>query len=151
MARRGVAPTLVQQVQAFMQSLRHALHAEQRHPRCGQFQRERQTVQAGAQRDDRAAVVLVQDEIGLARAHALDEERHRAEVLGRGHLRRLLRVGPGQRRHAPDLFALHPQRLLRGCQHANPGDRRQHLRRQRRHSAEQVFAVVQNEQQRQRG
>ena len=83
-------------------------------PRRRQLDRERDPVDRAADGDDVGAARPVQDEARLGELRPVDEELH---GIGAGASRRLAReerIGQGERRHAPNEFALDVERFAAG-------------------------------------
>ena len=99
-----VAARVDEQPQPAVEALQHGPRRQQPHPRGGEFDRERQSVERLAHRDDRRRVRRRQREVGLHGASALDEELHgggappRASTrVGRGGIRRRAAAAPRRR------------------------------------------------------
>lgn len=145
---RRIAAAGGQQAEALVEARAHAFDAEQRHPRRGQLERQRNAVEFAADLDCGGGCRFGQGECRQQRPDARGKQGHRA--VFRRLLRRCLR-GYCQRRQPRDLFAGDVQRLLAGHQPAQP--RRAGERRGDAGAcvAEQVLAVVEHEQRVERG
>lgn len=145
--RQRGTPSGGEQPEALVQPRGQRVDAEQRHARGGHLQRQRDAVQAPADRRHRRRIAVVEHEPRLGRLRAGDEELHRAAdqrlLRGRVRLRR-----DAERRQAEDLLAGDADQLLRADQRADVRRRRQHRLQQRGNGVDEVLGVVEHEQQR---
>ena len=142
--REGASRTpFFSDVQALGEVLPHALHAQERHARGGEFQRQRQAVELAADVHHRVQVAFVEAEARLDRADAGDEQRHRA-VRRRIRQHGMVRHRQGAEPDRP--LARQLQGLLARDQDLQVGHGVEQLAHERGHRIDEVLAVVQNQQ-----
>jgi hypothetical protein len=146
LARRRQPAARGEQAQPVVQPVTQALQPQQRQPRRGQFDGQRDAVQPAADVEHGGQVAGVQSELRLDRAGAVLEQRQRI-ASGRPLCQRLgAGSGHGQRAQPHHVLEAHAQRLLAGGQQVQPRGPLQQGSRQGRHGLHQVFAVVQHQQ-----
>jgi hypothetical protein len=121
----------------------------------GELDGQRQTVQAPADVGHRRGVVTVEDKARVGRPGPVHEQPH--PVVAGHHLRARVqrpagtivgrRAGHLQRRNRPDQLTRHAQHLTAGQQHPQSRGAPQQAHDQVRAAVDDVFAVVQHEQQ----
>ena len=124
---RRVARATAEQAQP-VEPTRHVEAAHHPHPRGGQFDRQRQTVEPAADLGDRADRLMIEVEIRPACPGPLGEQSRR--VVDR------------QRRNRQDPLALHPERFPTRCQHDDVRTVPNDLVDQPRGRIKDVLAVV---------
>lgn len=158
LALRGAAPATAEHAQPcvgargiagrLFQPLAQPGDAQQRHPRRGQLDRERDSVELAADFSGVGARAGVELEGRLQAAHPLGEQVHGIACgggFGRGHhLVAVHRQWP----EPPHPLGSQAQRLLAGGQQVQRGGRVEQRLRQRGHSGHEVLAVVEHQQQR---
>ena len=137
----GIAVAAGQQRETLGQRVVHGLQAEERHPRRGHLQRQRQAVELSADGDQQRQRLGIGAEAMVGRGNAFDQQRQCA-VAGIGGR-------PGQREWLQplQLFTGHRQRQLAGDEQVHTAQGPQQ-RRQFGAGADHVFGVVQHQQQR---
>ena len=141
-----VTPAPDQERQALREAGQHGSRREERAPRSGQFDRQRQAVQPVADGRHRPGVLIRKREPGVGRPRPVDEEPNRGDP---GQLVRRwqpVRVGHRQRGHRHNAFAGEPQRGPAGGQNRQARAPAQEIGGQRRR-VEQVLEIVENQQQ----
>ena len=142
---RHVPCAPAQELEAAPQSRQHGLGREELDARRGQFDGQRQAVQADADLGHRRGVGVVHPEVGLDRQGALDEERH-GGILRQGlDGRQVPGIGQVERGHRELVLAAEPQHHPAGHQALQARAGRQQLRHQRgrRHD---LLEVVEHQQ-----
>ncbi len=147
LARRGVACAAGQQRQGGVQALQHAGHAQQRHPRRGQLQRQRYAVEPPAHLRQRGGLGRAGRVAGIGGLHARHQQRR-----GRagGHGGGCVLVWHGQAFDAQHMLGGQAQRLLARHQQGHAGGTGEHGSGEFGHGVAQVLGVVQHQQQFQR-
>ena len=143
MPRVGHRPQVRQEPEPVRQVRLDLLRRQHARPRGGQLDRQRQAVQRPA--DPGHHLHRRRPGTRPGQRAARQEQPHRRHA-GQGPGIRLFRRH-GQRRHREDGLAPNAQRLPAGRQHPQPRGAAQQRRRQRGARAEQVLAVIQDEQQ----
>jgi hypothetical protein len=142
--KRRSAPSR-EQLEAVLQAEVDLVDRQRMRTPGGQFERQRDAVQASADRRDRRRLPLGDDKARLEQADALDQHLHRF-----GRRQRLeigIRRGQRQRRHDVDLLAGNLQRLATARQDTDFRRRLQERRRERGAGGDHVLAVVEHQQQ----
>jgi hypothetical protein len=132
-----------QQREAAVQVLGDLGRRERADPRRRELERERQPVEPAADVGDRRPVLVVDLEVPADEPSPVEEELHR---LRRGRLRGRARVRDLERAQREHRFAVDPERLAAGGQHARVRAGLEHPFRQLRHAAHHVLAVVEHHQ-----
>jgi hypothetical protein len=145
MARqRGALSTSDQQLESLVQPLPHPMHTQKRQPGGGQFDGQGHAVQARADLDDGADVVGAQHKSRIGRLGSGDEQLNGAVLQRR---RMVVSRRNGQCIEAVYALIGHPKRFLAGDQDVNARGAPCDMGCQFTDSRNQVFAVVQHEQQ----
>ena len=146
MTRHRGATAARQQIETIIQPRRDFLRRQDFEPRGSQFDRKRNAVQTRTHlRGWRG--VFHQSPICRDRRRALDEKLNRIILSELRERRDMRSVGQCERRHAPNHFAADVQRLAAGRHDLQLGTRTQQRSDQLRARAEQMLAVVNDEQQ----
>ena len=146
MARQRGATFTRQQIETIIEPRRDFLRRQDFEPRGSQFDRQRDAVQARTNlRGGRG--VFHQPPICRNRHRALDEKLNRIVLSELCERRDTRGVGEREGWHAPNRFAADIQRLAAGRQNLQLGTRAQQRAHQLRARAEQMLAVVNDEQQ----
>ena len=141
----GTSPT-GQEPEAFVETSRDLgrAHGDDSRRR-GELDRERDAVEPSAQLPDRGAGRRVEHEGRIHRLRAIDEQSPGVAPDERLEVRR--RVGYGKRAQRSHVLAVDREALAAGCQDADLWRFPQHRIDEPRRGIEQVFAVVQHEEQ----
>jgi hypothetical protein len=148
--RRPVTARLVQQLQRTVEPLEQAHGTQHRHPAGRELDRQRQPVEASADRGRRRQRVGGQGEPGVSRRHPVDEELERGRDLLGG-----LGLASPRRRHLQrtqreDVLAAHVQRDARRREDPYRRSRPDDVG-DRRRGAGEVLEVVEHDEDRPRG
>ncbi len=136
-----------EQAKALIQMLRDTLRAEQRHARRGQFDAERNTIEAPADVDHRSNVVVVQRKAAVDRGGTIGKQRHGTvfeRLLGTQRS-----IGKLQRAQPINALVRSLERQLARQQQAHARGLLDHRVGDLAHALDHVFGVVDHEQQRQ--
>ena len=130
--------------EAFAEAGTQTFDAQQRNARGGEFDRQRDAVQAPADLDHRGGVLRREREARVDRLRARQEQFHgtRLQRVATG-----CAVGHGERAEPIDVFIRRTERLLTRDEHAQARRRRAERLDQRDHRCRQVFAVIEDQQQ----
>ena len=132
------------QLVAVIQALVDVGHRQRAHARCGQFQRQRDALQALHQIGHRRGLGRRQQPTRFVRLRTLDKQAHRSRGLQLGQACTPRRHG--QRMHRVDLLAGHVQGLAAGRHQPHTGRGPHQGMRQAGRGLDQVLAVVEHQQ-----
>ncbi len=151
LARHRGAAAGGEQMKPIVQPLDDLLEGEQANPRGGQFDGERNAVESPADLRDEVDVVVAQLKGGTCRGRAVQKKTNGLELRqalgGRGSAGEVApRLGKRERWQRPGRFARHAQRLAAAGQDAKLRTRTQQRFGEARAGSDEVFAIVEDEQ-----
>ena len=142
--RRGEPVPVLQQREPVIDPVQQLRHAQRLDPRRRQLDRQRHPVQPRHQPRHHRRGLPIQRETRVSPAGPVREQRHRLRPV---QLRRIIRVGQGQRPQPVPRLPGYPQRLPAGGQHPHIIGAEQQPAAQLRRRADHVLAVIQHQQQ----
>ena len=145
LALQQYATAAGQQLEAILQPLVDVVDGQRAHPRSGELQRERNALEARDEFGHRGRFLLGQRESRLLQLCPVHEKLHRCRTRQRFDAGRPVRHR--QRKHGIGLLAGHPQRFAAGRDNPDIWCRSQQRIGERRGGADQVLAVVENQEQ----
>ena len=145
MARQAGPAAAVEQVKHIVQTLRNLPWAEQADPGGCQLNRQGDAIQPAADIPDRHRVPFPQLKASRCRLGPFHEQGDGFRLCQVGH--ELIFARQGQRGHAINLFPIHPQHFPTGRQDAQALVFSQQERGQASAGLDQVFAVIQDQEQ----